>query len=51
MPARSASTDANSAIHADPQQIEQVLINLIRNALEVLTETPEPRLLLLSAAR
>ncbi len=34
------------AIRADAQQIEQVLINLVRNALEVLPGTPEARLLL-----
>jgi nitrogen fixation/metabolism regulation signal transduction histidine kinase len=35
-------------IHADPQQIEQVLINLTRNAVEVLAETPDAQLLLLA---
>lgn len=34
------------AIFADPQQIEQVLINLMRNAVEVLAGTSEPQLVL-----
>jgi two-component system, NtrC family, nitrogen regulation sensor histidine kinase NtrY len=33
-------------IQADPQLIEQVLINLIKNAAEALTSTPQPRVCL-----
>jgi two-component system, NtrC family, nitrogen regulation sensor histidine kinase NtrY len=32
--------------HADPRQVEQVLINLSRNAIEALVDTPDPRILL-----
>lgn len=32
--------------HADPRQVEQVLINLSRNAIEALIDTPDPRILL-----
>lgn len=39
---------ADPVAHADPQQIEQVLINLARNAIEVLGETPGAQLLLLA---
>lgn len=38
------------AIHADPQQIEQVLINLARNAVDVLADTPDAQLVLCAAA-
>ncbi|TAJ93224.1 MAG: GHKL domain-containing protein [Gammaproteobacteria bacterium] len=34
----------NLAIRADQQMIEQVLINLIKNAMEALTETAEPNI-------
>jgi len=40
---------AEPSIHADPQQIEQVLINLARNAVEVLAGTAEPQLVLLAS--
>jgi two-component system, NtrC family, nitrogen regulation sensor histidine kinase NtrY len=33
-------------LEADPQQIEQVLINLIRNGIEALADTPNPTILL-----
>lgn len=37
-------------IHADPQQIEQVLINLAGNAIDMLSGTPNPQLVLLAAS-
>lgn len=36
-------------IHADPRQVEQVLINLMRNAIEVLGETPHAQVVLRAA--
>jgi C4-dicarboxylate-specific signal transduction histidine kinase len=38
--------EAGLVFHADPLQIEQVLINLTRNAIEALADTPEPRIML-----
>jgi signal transduction histidine kinase len=38
--------DGELAIHVDPRQLEQVLINLIRNAAEALTEAAEPQITL-----
>ena len=38
--------DQDLSIKADPQQIEQVLINLIKNAIEALANTPEPHITL-----
>jgi len=34
--------DTNLSIRADPQMIEQVLINLIKNAMEALTDSEDP---------
>jgi two-component system, NtrC family, nitrogen regulation sensor histidine kinase NtrY len=38
------------AVHADVRQIEQVLINLTRNAIDALTETAQPHILLRAAS-
>ena len=38
--------DGELSIHADPRQIEQVLINLIRNAAEALVGTAEAKIIL-----
>jgi two-component system, NtrC family, nitrogen regulation sensor histidine kinase NtrY len=38
--------EAGLVLHADPLQIEQVLINLTRNAIEALADTPDPRIML-----
>jgi two-component system, NtrC family, nitrogen regulation sensor histidine kinase NtrY len=38
--------EARILFHADPRQVEQVLINLGRNAIEALADTPGPRILL-----
>jgi nitrogen fixation/metabolism regulation signal transduction histidine kinase len=35
---------ANLELHADPELLEQALINLLRNAVEALDETPAPRI-------
>jgi C4-dicarboxylate-specific signal transduction histidine kinase len=43
------AADPALTVHADPQQIEQVLINLARNAIEMLSGTPGPQLVLLAA--
>ncbi|MEJ0099991.1 MAG: ATP-binding protein [Pseudomonadota bacterium] len=37
-------------LHADPQQLEQVLINLVRNAVEILAGVADAQLLLVAAA-
>jgi two-component system nitrogen regulation sensor histidine kinase NtrY len=37
-------TSENLTIHADAELIEQVIINLMKNALEALAETPDPKL-------
>jgi two-component system nitrogen regulation sensor histidine kinase NtrY len=41
---------ADLAIHADPRQIEQVLINLMRNAIEAMAETREPLISLVASS-
>jgi C4-dicarboxylate-specific signal transduction histidine kinase len=39
-----ACADPQLAIRADPHQIEQVLLNLLRNALDALADRPSPRI-------
>jgi nitrogen fixation/metabolism regulation signal transduction histidine kinase len=36
--------DADLRIHADARQVEQVLLNLLRNAIEALADRPAPRI-------
>ncbi|MEA3004112.1 MAG: two-component system, LuxR family, sensor kinase FixL, partial [Sphingomonadales bacterium] len=48
---RLALDPAADRVEVDPVQIQQLLVNLIRNAVEALTEAPQPRRRLLVATR
>lgn len=37
-------SDCNAELHADPQMLEQVMINLVKNAMEALEKTPNPEI-------